>query len=169
MLRIEWIIELPAGFLESEMAVPKVKPGLRSIGNYQLLKKIATGATALVYEATDTRSQNRVALKVMRIRKEEKIERDRVEHWLHEAVIVSQLDHDNIVKIHCHNSGNNIIGPRGYLHRFLQMLKSFGEVFFYHKIVRSCDGKYLAKLVSIILDGGQFNDRIDGFFRLGGS
>ena len=82
------------------MAVRKVKPGLQSIGNYQLLQKIATGATSLVYEATDMRSQNRVALKVMRIRKEEKIERDRVEHWLHEAVIVSQLDHDNIVKIH---------------------------------------------------------------------
>lgn len=100
MLRIEWINETPAGFLEPQMAVPKVKPGLWSIGNYQLLKKIATGATSLVYEATDTRSQNRVALKVMRMHKEEKIERDRVEHWLHEAVIVSQLDHDNIVKIH---------------------------------------------------------------------
>lgn len=71
-----------------------------SIGNYRLLKKIATGSTALIYEAIDLGSQNRVALKVMRIRKEEKIERDRIDHWLHEAVIVSQLDHDNIVKIH---------------------------------------------------------------------
>jgi len=99
-VRIEGISELPAGLLERGMTVRKVKPGLRSIGNYQLLKKIATGATALIYEATDMRSQNRVALKVMRMRKEGKIERDRVEHWLHEAVIVSQLDHDNIVKIH---------------------------------------------------------------------
>jgi len=99
-MRIEGISQLPAGFPERRMVVRTVKPGLRSIGNYQLLQKIATGATAIIYEATDTRSQNRVALKVMRIRKEEKIERDRVEHWLHEAVIVSQLDHDNIVKIH---------------------------------------------------------------------
>ena len=70
------------------------------IGNYRLLKKIATGSTALVYEAIDLSSQNRVALKVMRIRKDEKIERDRIDHWLHEAVIVSQLDHENIVKIY---------------------------------------------------------------------
>ena len=73
---------------------------LPSIGNYRLLKKIATGSTAVVYEAIDLGSQKRIALKVMRIRKDEKIERDRIDHWLHEAVIVSQLDHDNIVKIH---------------------------------------------------------------------
>ncbi len=99
-MRIEGISKLPAGLPERGMTVRKVKPGLRSIGNYQLLQKIATGATALIYEATDMRSQNRVALKVMRIRREEKLERDRIEHWLHEAEIVSQLDHDNIVKIH---------------------------------------------------------------------
>jgi serine/threonine-protein kinase len=70
------------------------------IGHYRLLRKIAKGSTAVMYEATDTRSHNRVALKVMKLRKDEANDRDRVEHWLHEAEIVSQLDHDNIVKIH---------------------------------------------------------------------
>ena len=46
------------------------------------------------------RSHNRVALKVMRVRQNEKVEWERIKHWLHEAEIVSQLDHDNIVKIH---------------------------------------------------------------------
>ena len=81
-------------------SVQKVKSQFPSIGNYRLLKKIATGSTSVMYEAIDLGSQKRVALKVMRIRKEEKIERDRIDHWLHEAVIVSRLDHDNIVKIH---------------------------------------------------------------------
>ncbi len=70
------------------------------IGHYRLLRKIAKGSTAVMYEATDTRSHNRVALKVMKLRKDEANDRDRIEHWLHEAEIVSQLDHDNIVKIH---------------------------------------------------------------------
>ena len=76
------------------------KPEVPAIGNYRLIRKIAKGSTAVMYEATDTRTHNRVALKVMALRKGEKHDRERVEHWLHEAEIVSQLDHDNIVKIH---------------------------------------------------------------------
>ena len=100
VVRIEEIREQRARFVEQAKPIRKPKPEFPSIGNYRLIKKIATGSTALMYEAIDMRSQNRVALKVMRIRREEKLERDRIEHWLHEAEIVSQLDHDNIVKIH---------------------------------------------------------------------
>ena len=57
------------------------------------------------------RSHNRVALKVMRVRQNEKVERDRIKHWLHEAEIVSQLDHDNIVKIH----DAELLGNKAYI------------------------------------------------------
>ena len=71
-----------------------------AIANYQLNRKIAKGATAVVYDAIDTRTNNRVALKVMALHADEKVERERINHWLHEAEIVSQLDHRNIVQIH---------------------------------------------------------------------
>ncbi|MCP4488838.1 MAG: serine/threonine protein kinase [Gammaproteobacteria bacterium] len=73
---------------------------LKNINHYQLLKKIASGATATVYEGYDLRTHNRVALKVMSSRLDEDEEGDRIKHWLHEAEIVSLLDHPNIVRIH---------------------------------------------------------------------
>ena len=73
---------------------------LHIVGHYELRKKIAQGASASVYEAYDMRTQNRVALKVMLPDEETKVERDRIDHWLHEAEIISQFEHPNIVKIH---------------------------------------------------------------------
>ena len=73
---------------------------LEIIGHYQILKKIARGATANVYEGYDLRTQNRVALKIMLNRLDQSLESDRIKHWLHEAEIVSKLDHPNIAKIH---------------------------------------------------------------------
>jgi serine/threonine-protein kinase len=98
--RIEEIHRNRAILLKLGKSLPIAEPELPMIGNYRLLRKIAKGSTSVMYEATDMRSHNRVALKVMRVHREEKIERDRARHWLHEAVIVSQLDHSNIVKIH---------------------------------------------------------------------
>jgi tRNA A-37 threonylcarbamoyl transferase component Bud32 len=77
------------------------------IGHYQPLKKIAKGSTAVVYEARDLRTHNRVALKVMVTPSAEGIEQDRIKHWLREAEIVSQFEHDNIVKIHDAAMENN--------------------------------------------------------------
>lgn len=73
---------------------------LQVIGHYEIIKKIAQGATAIVYEAEDMRTHNRVALKVMSSKLEPNIERHRIEHWLKEAEIVSRLEHRNIVRIH---------------------------------------------------------------------
>jgi tRNA A-37 threonylcarbamoyl transferase component Bud32 len=98
--RIEEIRKNRAILLELGKSLPVAEPEMPTIGNYRLLRKIARGSTSVIYEATDMRSHNRVALKVMRVRGSEKMERERVRHWLHEAEIVSQLDHDNIVKIH---------------------------------------------------------------------
>lgn len=98
--RIEEIRKNRALLLKLGRKLPAAKPEVPSIGNYSLIRKIAKGSTAVMYEATDMRTHNRVALKVMALRRREKHDRERVEHWLHEAEIVSQLEHDNIVKIH---------------------------------------------------------------------
>ncbi len=73
---------------------------LNIVGHYELIKKIARGATAIVYEASDMRTGNLVALKVMSSRFGEKVEQERIDQWLHEAEVVSQFEHENIVKIH---------------------------------------------------------------------
>jgi serine/threonine-protein kinase len=98
--RIEDIRKNREILLKLGKSLPVIEPELPTLGNYRLLRKIARGSTSVMYEATDMRSHNRVALKVMRIQQDEKLERDRVKHWLREAEIVSQLDHANIVKIH---------------------------------------------------------------------
>jgi tRNA A-37 threonylcarbamoyl transferase component Bud32 len=109
--RIDKIRNNRAQQLKLEKSRPVREPGASTIGNFRLLRKIATGSTAVMYEATDMRSHNRVALKVMRIRQHEKVERDRIKHWLHEAEIVSQFDHDNIVKIH----DAELLGNKAYI------------------------------------------------------
>lgn len=98
--RIEEIRGNRVKLLELGKSRPIAEPDTPTQGHYKLLNKIAKGSTAVVYEATDTRTHNRVALKVMTAKPDEKVELDRIQHWLHEAVIVSQLDHRNIVKIH---------------------------------------------------------------------
>ena len=98
--RIEDIRKNRANLLKLGKSMPIAEPELPTIGNYRRLRKIAKGSTSVMYEATDMRSHNRVALKVMRIQRDEKLERDRIKHWLHEAEVVAQLDHANIVKIH---------------------------------------------------------------------
>ena len=98
--RIEEIRKNRATLLELGKTLPIAEPESPMIGHYRLVKKIAKGSTAVVYEATDVRTHNRVALKVMTALKNQQNERNRIKHWLDEAVIVSQLDHRNIVKIH---------------------------------------------------------------------
>lgn len=109
--RIEEIRNNRATLRKSGASSPAAEPKPPTIGHFRLLKKIATGSTAVMYEAIDTRSQNRVALKVMRVRQNETVERERARHWLHEAEIVSKLDHDNIVKIH----DAELLGDNAYI------------------------------------------------------
>ena len=98
--RIEEIRDNREQLAKPGKSTPVAQSRPKTFGEYRLIKKIAKGSTAVMYEATDMRSNNRVALKVMNIRQDEKVEQERIKHWLHEAEIVSQLDHDNIVKIH---------------------------------------------------------------------
>jgi eukaryotic-like serine/threonine-protein kinase len=73
---------------------------LESIGDFKIIKRIAKGATAIVYEAIDQRTQKSVALKVMDTTRIAKNEMYRIDHWLREAEIVAQFEHKNIVAIH---------------------------------------------------------------------
>ena len=98
--RTEDIRRNRATLLKLGKSMPIAEPELPIIGNYRLLRKIARGSTSVMHEATDMRSHNRVALKVMRLQQDAKVERARIAHWLHEAEVVAQLDHANIVKIH---------------------------------------------------------------------
>lgn len=81
-------------------AKPVTPTQFPAIGNYQPLKKIAKGSTAVVYEARDLHTHKRIALKVMVTPIVAGVEQDRIQHWLQEAEIVSQFEHINIVKIH---------------------------------------------------------------------
>ncbi len=83
-----------------DQLVIKQDESLNIVGHYELIKKIAQGATAIVYEAFDMRTNNLVALKVMSSQLGKNIERQRIDQWLHEAEVVSQFEHKNIVKIH---------------------------------------------------------------------
>ncbi len=122
--RVEEIRKNRAMLLKLGKPRPIAKPRSPTIGNYRLIRKIAKGSTAVVYEATDMRGHNRIALKVMRVRGNEKIERDRVWHWLHEAEIVSQLDHDNIVKIHdAEMQGDNAYIAMDYISGYSMSLR----------------------------------------------
>jgi serine/threonine-protein kinase len=122
--RIEDIRNNRAKQLKLKKSRPVREPGPPTIGNFRMLRKIATGSTAVMYEAIDMRSHNRVALKVMRARQNEKIELDRIKHWLHEAEIVSQLDHDSIVKIHdAEMLGNNAYIAMDYISGYSMSLR----------------------------------------------
>jgi len=109
--RIEEIREQRAALLQDRKPRAKVRDEAQTIGKYRLIEKIARGSTSVMYEALDTRTGNRVALKLMTLRRSEHNERARAHRWLQEAVIVSQLDHDNIVRIH----DAEILGDNAYI------------------------------------------------------
>ena len=122
--RIEEIRKNRGTVLELGKSLSFAQPEPPRIGQFRLEKKIAKGSTAVVYEATDLRTHNRVALKVMTLQNDQKIERDRIRHWLHEAEIVSQLDHDNIVKIHdAEMLGNNAYIAMDYISGYSMSLR----------------------------------------------
>jgi serine/threonine-protein kinase len=67
------------------------------IGPYRPLSRIASGAQATVYRATDTRNKALVALKVLDPRlASDPDQRKRLER---EARLAASLDHPNIVKV----------------------------------------------------------------------
>ena len=122
--RIEEIRKNRGTVLELGKNLSFTQPEPPQIGQFRVERKIAKGSTAVVYEATDLRTHNRVALKVMSSQNDEILEHRRIKHWLHEAEIVSQLDHDNIVKIHdAEMFGNNAYIAMDYISGYSMSLR----------------------------------------------
>jgi eukaryotic-like serine/threonine-protein kinase len=72
---------------------------LKRLGNCELVREIGRGGMGIVFEATDERSGQRVAVKVLPWRFGASVPRWR-ERFLKEAETVTRLRHDNIVPIY---------------------------------------------------------------------
>lgn len=70
----------------------------QQLGDYKIQRAVGAGAFGIVYLATDTKSNNPVALKVPR--SEVLVERRKLLHFAAEASLISELNHPNIVKFH---------------------------------------------------------------------
>jgi serine/threonine-protein kinase len=88
----------------SQQLVPQAqKPDLNTVlqGRYRLMREVASGGHGTVYEAIDTRTSQQVAVKAVRLdalvnQKELTEAADRIRQ---EAALLSQLRHQNIVKV----------------------------------------------------------------------
>jgi serine/threonine-protein kinase len=109
--RIEEIREQRAAQLRRGQPPVEDERETQRIGNYELVERIAKGSTSVMYDARDTRTGKRVALKLMALRQDRQNERARANSWLQEAVIVSRLEHENIVRIH----DAEVLGDKAYI------------------------------------------------------
>jgi non-specific serine/threonine protein kinase len=80
--------------------LPSIESDLagKTIEKYHIHSKLGAGRMGVVYKGRDTKLNRLVALKILPA--ELKIDDDAVEHFLYEAMAVSQLDHPNICTIH---------------------------------------------------------------------
>jgi len=76
-------------FLSEDEAAPAAG---EQLGRYRLVREIARGGTAVVFEAHDPELQRQVAIKILRA--------GNLERLRHEAAIAARLRHPNIVAVH---------------------------------------------------------------------
>lgn len=108
---VERIDQITNQAMEQDLSLTEITQTRNQFGNFQLLGKKASGATATVYEAYDLNTHQRIALKILNQQiNDDTGERD-IMTFLHEAITVSQLDHPNIVKIH----DADILGEQAYI------------------------------------------------------
>ncbi len=84
---------------DDDYSITEITRNKLQFGHYQLLGKKATGATATVYEATDLKTRQRIALKMLHQKSGETIDDRDILGFLHEAMLMQKLDHPNIVSI----------------------------------------------------------------------
>ncbi|MEY4568427.1 MAG: hypothetical protein RLY14_3397, partial [Planctomycetota bacterium] len=75
----------------------------QSFGDYQIIRKVGSGAMGIVYEAEENKLRRRVALKIT---KGVKLSDIAVARFKEEASIIASLHHDNIVPIFCFGEFN---------------------------------------------------------------
>lgn len=75
--------------------------------HFQIVGRKASGATATVYDAFDSNTHKRIALKVLNDELNDDTGSEDVMSFLNEALTASQLDHPNIVRIHDADIWNN--------------------------------------------------------------
>jgi serine/threonine-protein kinase len=68
------------------------------LGPYQLLRKIRSGQTCVVWEARAAHEPERIAIKALLERHEHN--RTQISHLRHEAAVGQSLNHPNVIKIH---------------------------------------------------------------------
>lgn len=102
--------------LDKDLSTSEITANRDQFSHYQLVGKKARGATAIVYEAFDLYTHRRIALKILNKKLSDSVEEDdtsdrEVMSFLHEAMTISKLEHQNIVKIH----DADIINNRAYI------------------------------------------------------
>lgn len=108
---VERIDQMTSQPIEQDVSLNEITESRGQFGHFQLLGKKARGATATVYEAYDLNTHRRVALKILNQRlQDESGERD-IRSFLHEASMISNLDHPNIVKIY----DADVLGDQAYI------------------------------------------------------
>ena len=75
----------------------EIKLKTRKIGKYTILRELGHGGMAVVYEASDTENDSRVALKTL---PPNLVDRRMVSRFHREGRTQAGLDHPNIVKVH---------------------------------------------------------------------
>ncbi|MEX2302246.1 MAG: protein kinase [Bryobacterales bacterium] len=79
------------------MGAPPLAAG-EMVSHYEVIEKIADGGMGVVYKARDQRLDRLVALKFLAC--DSDCSRESMEHFLHEARAISQLNHPNIATIY---------------------------------------------------------------------
>lgn len=84
-------------------------------GRYRVVRKLADGGIGMVFEASDERTSEKVALKI--VRPELALDSDVLARLSREAAVLERLDHPNVVKLH----GFGIL-PSGAVFLVLELL-----------------------------------------------
>ena len=86
-----------------------------TIGDYEILCKLAQGGMGVIYKARDTRIDRDVAVKVIRQRGTQRIEQGQRLRFVEEAQVTGQLEHPGIIPIHTLGSDgdNDYFMPKG--------------------------------------------------------